>query len=48
MILPSRPAVVLAIKGDRAAHTMGLLEHNGTFVSRLQGTLHKGAIALGG
>lgn len=23
MILPSRPAVVLAIKGDRAAHTMG-------------------------
>ena len=23
MVLPSRPAVVLAIKGDRAAHTMG-------------------------
>jgi len=26
MVLPSRPAVILAIKGDRAAHTMGDVE----------------------
>ena len=42
MVLPSRPAVILAIKGDRAAHTMGDKDANGRVESCHRSTLNQG------